>query len=73
MKNQFLTTLGALAFTFLSFGQAPQAFKYQAVIRDASNLILNNQSIGIQLTIQQGSAGGTAVYTETFAPTTQKF
>ncbi len=73
MKNQFLTTLGALAFTFLSFGQAPQAFKYQAVIRDASNLILNNQSIGIQLTIQQGSAGGTAVYTETFAPTTNAY
>jgi len=73
MKKQLLTTIAAFALTFLSFGQAPQAFKYQAVIRDASNLILNNQAVGMQLIIHQGSAGGTAVYTETFAPTTNAY
>ncbi len=73
MKKQILTTVAVLALSFLSFGQAPQAFKYQAVIRDPSNLILNNQAVGIQLVIHQGSAGGTAVYTETFAPTTNAY
>lgn len=73
MKTQIITTFAILALSFLSFGQAPQAFKYQAVIRDASNLILNNQSVGMQLIIHQGSAGGTAVYTETFSPTTNAY
>ena len=49
--------------------QSPESFKYQAVIRDGGNLILVNQSVGMQLTLQQGSIGGTAVYTETFAIT----
>ena len=56
-----------------TFGQAPEGFKYQAVVRDAGNAILVNRAVGIQLTIQQGSAGGTAVYTETFAPTTNAY
>jgi len=32
-----------------------------------------NQTVGIQLSIQQGTLGGTAVYTETFSPTTNAF
>jgi hypothetical protein len=43
------------------------------VVRDAGNLILSSQAVGMQLTIQQGSIGGTAVYTETFAPTTNAY
>ena len=35
--------------------------------------LLPIRAVGIQLTIQQGSAGGTAVYTETFAPTTNAY
>ncbi len=73
MKKILLTFFAAAAFAVTSFGQAPQGFKYQAVVRDASNLILTNQAVGVQLTIQQGSVGGTAVYTETFAATTNDF
>ena len=57
----------------MSFGQAPESFNYQAVIRDAGGLILNNQSVGLKLTIQLGSIGGPAVYTETFASTTNDY
>ena len=56
-----------------SFGQAPEGFKYQAVVRDAGNTILNNQAVGMRMTIQQGSIGGTTVYEETFAPTTNAY
>jgi len=72
MKTTFLTLI-ALAITLISFGQAPEAFKYQAVVRDAGGIILTNQAVGYQLTILQGSPSGTAVYTETFSPTTNGY
>jgi hypothetical protein len=43
----------------------PQRFSYQAVIRDGANQVLTNQSVGIRLSILQGSESGTAVYAET--------
>ena len=67
MKRILLSLVAIATLSLTSFGQAPEGFKYQAVVRDAGNLILNNQSVGMQLTIQQFSIGGTAVYTETFA------
>jgi len=43
------------------------------VVRDAGNTILNNQAVGMRMTIQQGSIGGTTVYQETFSPTTNGY
>ena len=72
--NKLLLSLVAIATLSLSsFGQAPEGFKYQAVVRDAGNIILNNQAVGMQMTIQQGSIGGTTVYQETFATTTNAY
>lgn len=45
-----------------SFAQAPQKFSYQAVVRDASNNLIANQPVGVQISILQGSAAGEAVY-----------
>ena len=73
MKRILLSLVAIATISLTSFGQAPEGFKYQAVLRDAGNLILNNQAVGMRLTIQQGSLGGTAVYTETFAPTTNAY
>ena len=73
MKKLILSLVAIATISLSSFGQAPEGFKYQAVLRDAGNLILNNQAVGMQLTIQQGSVGGTAVYTETFTPTTNGY
>jgi hypothetical protein len=70
MKKLLLSIVAITTITLSSFGQAPEGFKYQAVVRDAGNLILNNQAVGMQLKIQQGSIGGVSVYTETFAVTT---
>jgi hypothetical protein len=73
MTKLLLSLVAIATLSLSSFGQAPEGFKYQAVVRDAGNLILNNQAVGMQLTIQQGSIGGTAVYTETFALTTNAY
>jgi hypothetical protein len=43
---------------------------YQAVIRDADANLVTSQTIGMQISILQGSLTGTAVYTETQTPTT---
>ena len=50
--------------------QTPEAMSYQAVIRNASNQLVTNQGIGMQISILQGSATGTAVYVETHNTTT---
>ncbi len=50
--------------------QAPQKMSYQAVVRNASNQLITNQSVGMQISILQTSATGTSVYVETQTPTT---
>ena len=72
MKKLILSLVAIATIALNSFGQAPEGFKYQAVIRDAGT-ILNNQSVGIRMTVQQGSIGGTEVYQETFATTTNGY
>ncbi len=53
------------------FAQSPQKISYQSVVRDASNNLLSNATIGVQISILQGSANGTNVYTETYNPNPQ--
>ncbi len=62
--------LGMLLFSAIAFAQAPNKMSYQAVVRDAADQLLANKAIGLQVTIEQGTAGGAAVYVETFTPTT---
>ncbi len=66
-------TFAFLTFIFASlvaFSQAPNAMSYQAVIRDASNKLVSNQSVSMQISILQGSASDPSVYTETQTLTT---
>jgi len=69
MKRIF-AFLSAVVFTVSVFAQAPQKMSYQAVIRDANNNLVKNLSIGMRISILQGSASGTVVYMETQTPTT---
>jgi uncharacterized protein (TIGR02145 family) len=72
MKNSLLNLISFFAclLPFISSAQAPQTFSYQATIRNASNQLISNQPVGVRITILQGSASGTAVYSETHSPTT---
>jgi len=73
MKKLILSLVAIATISLSSYGQAPEGFKYQAVVRDAGNLILNNQAVGMRMTIQQDSIGGSTVYQETFTPTTNGY
>lgn len=73
MKRKILSLFILVLVPIFSFGQAPEGFKYQAVIRNAGNLILNNQAVGLRLQIVQGSIGGNIIYSETFALTTNAY
>ena len=64
MKHIF-TILTLILASLVAFSQAPNAMSYQAVIRDANNDLVSNQSVGMQISILQGSANGSSVYTET--------
>ena len=68
MKN--LTPFLFLLITFSFFAQSPEKMSYQAVIRDATNTLLTNQPVGMQISILQTTTTGTAVYTETQTVTT---
>lgn len=50
--------------------QAPQAFTYQAFVRDADGNPLVNQPVSIQITLHQGSEVGYEVYSEIHSVTT---
>jgi hypothetical protein len=50
--------------------QAPGKMSYQAVIRNSEGGLLANTQLGIQISILQGAATGTSVYSETQTPTT---
>ncbi len=73
MKKLILSIVAIATISLSSFSQAPEGFKYQAVVRDAGNTILNNQAVGMRMTIQQGSIGGIVVYQETFVTTTNGY
>lgn len=47
------------------FAQAPEKFSYQAVVRNASNALVANTSVGVRVSVLQGDANGNAMYVET--------
>jgi hypothetical protein len=69
MKTVFLTIL--FCFCLLaSFPQTPQAFKYQAAVRDNAGNILVNKTVTFRISILQGSVSGAPVYSELHAKLT---
>ncbi|NQY30846.1 MAG: hypothetical protein HRT69_15440 [Flavobacteriaceae bacterium] len=64
MKKTLIVLVLVICQVLITQVQA-QSFNYQAVVRDASNTVVVNQSIGVQLKIIEGSPTGTIVYTET--------
>ena len=76
MKAKLFRLSGVLFFFMIALAasaQVPQSFNYQAVARNATGDLLQNQPVGIRLSVHEGSAGGTVVYQETHLPTTNQF
>jgi len=74
--KKLCTILAAILMTSSVFlpqqasAQSPEKMSYQAVIRNSSDQLVTGQPVGMQISILQGSASGTAVYVETQTPTT---
>lgn len=45
--------------------QVPNAFKYQAVVRDSEGKVIASQGVTFEVSLRKGSANGHPVYTET--------
>jgi len=73
MKNLFTLSLLVIAISASVFCQPPQAFKYQAVVRDVAGEIMSNQAVDVRVTIHDQTSGGGIVYQETFSETTNQF
>jgi len=71
MKKSILYPI--LAICLVSFGikaQAPQKFSYQAVIRNGSNALIANATVGVKISLLKSSSVGAVVYAERHTPTT---
>lgn len=67
--KKIITLLTAVLITSSVFGQVPEKMSFQAIIRNASNSLVTNQTIGMKISILQGSASGQSVYVESQSPT----
>lgn len=68
--KKIYSILAGLLLTASVFAQAPQKMSYQAVIRNSSNALVTSTTVGMKISVLQGSSTGTAVYVETQTPST---
>ena len=69
MKKVILSLLLLLTVTAV-WAQVPQQISYQSVNRDGNNKVIGASTVGIKISLLQGSATGSAVYVETHRKTT---
>jgi hypothetical protein len=69
VKKVFIV-FAAVILTATISAQTPGKISYQAVIRNSNGNLVTNQTVGLQISILQGSADGLAVYTEIQTPAT---
>ena len=62
-------TLIFVFFSYLSFGQSPQKFTYQSIIKNSSGYLLKNQDVGLRISVLSNSSNGIEVYSEEHFPT----
>jgi hypothetical protein len=65
-----LLLLASLILPQQAGAQSPEKMSYQAVIRNSSNNLITNTTVGMKISILQGSTTGTVEYAETQTPTT---
>jgi uncharacterized protein (TIGR02145 family) len=68
MKKIIVICVGILVTAGIS-AQAPNKISYQAVIRNSSNTLVKNITVGMKISILQNTPSGVPVYVETQVPT----
>ena len=59
--RKIVTFLVVVLFSATLCAQSPEKMSYQAVVRNNSEELVTNQTVGMQISILQGSAAGTPV------------
>ncbi len=62
--RKLFTVLAIVLSTISMFAQAPEKMTYQVVVRNSEQKLVTNTNIGMQFSILQKTATGTAVYVE---------
>jgi hypothetical protein len=73
MKKSICFSACFLLIGLCLLAQTPQAFKYQAVARNSTGSLIQNQGVAFRISILQGGPSGTLLYQESHAPTTNAF
>jgi len=73
MKKLILSICVFMLLAYTVIGQAPNAFKYQAIARTIGGGIIANQNIALRISLLQGSPTGSSVYCETHNVTSNGF
>ncbi|OFZ05315.1 MAG: hypothetical protein A2491_01860 [Bacteroidetes bacterium RIFOXYC12_FULL_35_7] len=73
IMKKFIVFLFVAIATQMLFAQSPQSFRYQAVVRNAAGTVIQTQNVSLKISLLQGSATGTVVYSEEHAATTNTF
>ena len=75
MKNlRFSIMVLALLFCLKPlFGQAPQGFNYQCIVRDAANAPVTNQTVSLLFSLRNGDPAGPVEYAESHTVNTNDF
>lgn len=73
MKKLYTLVILVITLSFSVIGQAPQSFKYQAVVRDLSGNVISNQLVALRISLLLGSDTGQVVYSEIHSGTTNQF
>lgn len=70
MKKLIVLT-SAFLFVVVALAQTPQKMSYQCVVRNTTGGLVTSHAVGIKISILQGSATGTLVFSETYSPVPQ--
>ena len=73
MKQKYFLVTVLILLAFAGLAQVPEAFNYQAVVRNNAGEIIVDQSVSFRISILQGSESGTEVYAETHTVSTNSF
>lgn len=73
MKSLITISFLILAISSSLFCQPPNAFKYQAVVRDGDGNIISNQNVNLRISIHNETPAGTILYQEMFSESTNQF
>jgi hypothetical protein len=70
---RIITTVLLALINGFAFGQVPNAFQYQSIVRDAANNIISNQNVNLKILILDNSPTGNVLYSETHSVITNEF